>query len=117
MKTTDFSQFPNLFTKNFQLRQLRNDDANEIFAIRSDEGIARFLDRPLAKSIDDASQFIQNINLGISNNELIYWAITLKEANNLTGTICIWKINPQQAKAEIGFELLPAHQGKELCRK
>jgi len=117
MKKPNFLPFPNLYTKKFQLRQLRNDDANEIFTIRSDEGIARFLDRSLAKSVDDACQFIQKINTSISKNELIYWGVTPKELDKLIGTICLWKISKQQSKAEIGFELLPAHQGRGVMQE
>lgn len=117
MNQPNFTPFPNLQTQRFILRQLRIEDENEIFALRSDEGVAKYLDRPKANSIDDARQFIQKINKSISKNELIYWAITPEVNSKLIGTICLWKISTEQSKAEVGFELLPDHQGKGVIQE
>lgn len=116
MNQFTFTPFPNLTTERFTLRQLKIEDENEIFILRSDENIAKYLDRPRANSIDDARQFIQKINSSISKNELIYWAITHKDDEKLIGTICLWKISTGQSNAEVGFELLPDHQGKGVMQ-
>jgi ribosomal-protein-alanine N-acetyltransferase len=112
-----FSPFPNLSTERLILRQLNIEDENEILALRSDEIVNEFLDRPKAKTIEDARKFIYKINEGISKNESIYWAITQKNSNKLIGTICFWKISKEHSKAEIGFELLPEYQGKGIMRE
>lgn len=117
MNPINFFPFPKLETERFTLRQLKIEDENEIFTLRSDENIAKYLDRPRANSIDDARQFIQKINSSISKNELIYWAITHKDDEKLIGTICLWKISTEQSNAEVGFELLPDHQGKGVIQE
>ncbi|MBU2583832.1 MAG: GNAT family N-acetyltransferase [Bacteroidetes bacterium] len=116
MNQFTFTPFPNLTTERFALRQLKIEDEDEIFAIRSDDNILKYLDRPKANAIDDARQFINKINDSISKNELIYWAINLKDNSKLIGTICLWKISTQQSNAEVGFELLPDHQGKGVMQ-
>ena len=117
MAEINFTPFPTLSTDRLMLRQLTIEDENEIFAIRSDERINKYLDRPLCKTIDEARKFIHKTNEGITRNESIYWAINIKTNSGLVGTICLWKISREYSKAEIGFELLPEHQGKGIMQE
>lgn len=117
MLNPNFTLFPILKTTRLLLRQLTLIDEKEIFEIRSSEKIAKYLDRPLCRSIDDARAFINKINKGIENNEWIYWAICEKEIFKLIGTICIWNISLKESKAEIGFELLPQYHGKGIMQE
>ena len=117
MHRINFIPFPYLTTERFILRQLTLSDGNEIFLLRSDKEINRYLDRPIAKTIDDAKQFIDKINESILKNELIYWAIAFKNQPNLIGTICLWNISDKGTKAEIGFELLPEFHGKGIMQE
>ena len=82
-----FTPFPVLKTERLTLRQLVSSDANEIFALRSDGNVNKYLDRERSKSIDDARTFIQTINENIQRNNSIYWAITLGDTEKLIGTI------------------------------
>ena len=113
----NFTPFPNFITERLILRQLKIEDENEIFLLRSDEEVAKFLDRPRVKNIDEARQFIYKISDGIAKNEWILWAITLKNENKLIGTICLWNISEEHSNAEIGYELLPHYQGKGIMQE
>jgi len=117
MSKINFTPFPLLTTERLTLRQLTLEDDNEIFLLRSDRSVNKYLDRPIAKTVDDARQFINKINTGISKNELIYWAITFKNHPKLIGTICLWNISEDCTKAEIGFELLPDYQRKGIMQE
>jgi len=117
MIKTYFNPFPELITKQYKLRQLDINDDNEIFILRSDEDVIKYLGRPPAEEIADAHKFITKINNGISSGECIYWAITLKTINKLIGTICLWNIDKKEYKAEIGFELLPEYMGKGIMQE
>lgn len=117
MSKINFTPFPLLTTERLTLRQLTLEDDNEIFLLRSDRSVNKYLDRPIAKTVDDARQFINKINTGISKNELIYWAITFKNHPKLIGTICLWNISEDRTKAEIGFELLPEYQGMRIMQE
>jgi [ribosomal protein S5]-alanine N-acetyltransferase len=113
----NFSPFPSLITKRLSLRKLSIDDANEIFFLRSDKHINKYLDRPKATSIEDANNFISKINHAIENNESIYWAISFKDDSGLIGSICLWNLNEEENKAEVGYELLPEFQGKGIAQE
>ncbi|MEO7293048.1 MAG: GNAT family N-acetyltransferase, partial [Ginsengibacter sp.] len=43
--------------------------------------------------------------------ESLYWAITIKGNNSLIGTICLFSIDIEKDRAEIGYELIPKFQG------
>jgi [ribosomal protein S5]-alanine N-acetyltransferase len=117
MASYQFFPFPVLITENLLLRQLSTDDAPEIFTLRSNEQVNRYIDRNKAESLDDALTFIDLINKSIANNESIYWVLQLKNDFKVIGTICLWNLSQEDGKAEIGYELLPAFQGKGLMQE
>ena len=113
----NFTPFPVLKTERLALRQLVSSDDNEIFALRSDDNVNKYLGRKPSKSIDDAKTFIQTINKNIQENNSIYWAITLNNNDKLIGTICLYDFSDDNLKAEIGYELLPDFQGKGIMQE
>ena len=117
MINNNFTPFPVLATERLTLRQLTPEDANEIFIIRSNEQVLKFLDRPKAKTMDEARQFIHKVNDGITKNEWILWAITLNNQTKLIGTICFWNLSKERSTAEIGYELMPGYQGKGIMQE
>lgn len=114
MSGLPFTPFPILSTDRLVLRQLIEADVPEIFLLRSDEEVNRFLDRPRARTPEDAAAFIEKINNGITEGVWIYWTIIPKNEIKLAGTIGLFNINTRELKAEIGYELLPAFHGKGI---
>ncbi|MBC7867891.1 MAG: GNAT family N-acetyltransferase [Gloeobacteraceae cyanobacterium ES-bin-316] len=104
-----------LKTDRLVLGQLVITDDNEIFALRSDKSVNRYLDRHTSKSIEDAKSFLQAITENVRKNNSIYWAISL--TNKLIGTICLFQFTDDDTKAEIGYELSPAYQRKGLMQE
>ena len=117
MEKSSLRAFSEINTKNLLLRGLNSNDKNEILAIRSDPVIAQFLDRQLYKSAEEALQFIYKINDGIKKNKSFYWAVTTKNDPGLVGTICLWNFSEDRSVAEVGFEILPAFQGKGIMNE
>jgi ribosomal-protein-alanine N-acetyltransferase len=112
-----FTPFPFLTTENYSLRNLTPADEQDIFALRSSDEINKYLDRPKAHTLDDARNFINKITNGIAENEAIFWVVTPKDESKFLGSICLWKISREEAKAEIGFELLPENHGKGIMQE
>jgi [ribosomal protein S5]-alanine N-acetyltransferase len=117
MTPFNFTPFPNLSTERLTLRQMKREDENEIFNLRSDERVLQFIDIPKAVTVEDARKFIEKINKSIPENESIMWAITLKDDDKLIGTICFWNIATGAMKAEIGYMLHPEFQGKGIMQE
>ena len=99
------------------MRNLTPEDAQEIFALRSSDEINKYLDRPKANTPDDALSFINTIINGIAKNEAIFWVVTPKGEARFLGSICLWRISREEAKAEIGYELLPENHGKGIMQE
>lgn len=107
-----FVPFPTLHTERLELRQLRPEDAPEIFVHRSDPRMLEFAEIVPARTLEDARQHIQKINAGIADGASVFWGITLKNSPALIGTICLWNISVEKSAAELGYMLHPDFQGK-----
>ena len=117
MPDNNFTTFPILNTERLLLRQLRISDDHEIFALRSNEIVNKYLNRKPSTSIDDAKDFINSIIDNDHKNHSLYWAITLNGSEKLIGTICLFNLSDDHSKLEIGFELLPGFQGKGVMNE
>ena len=56
-----FDQFPNIETKNLVLESFMIKDAEEIFKIRSDDRVTKYLDRDNHKTVEESGSMIQSI--------------------------------------------------------
>lgn len=114
MLELNFHPFPILTTERLVLRQVTDDDAREMFFLRSDERVLKYIDREPAKSVDEALEFIRMLNNFLDNNESINWAMSLKDDPKLVGNICFWNIQKEHYRTEIGYAMHPDFQGKGL---
>lgn len=117
MGELNFTPFPIIETERLVLRQLDIKDVNDIFDLRSDEEVSKFLERRTINTIEQAEQFINKMNNGISKKEWIFWVIGLKNDSRLIGTICLWGFSEENSVAEIGYELMPNYQGKGIMQE
>jgi ribosomal-protein-alanine N-acetyltransferase len=111
------SSFPRLSTERLQLRKLEISDAEQIFSLRSNEIVNRYLGRTPANSVKDAEAFIKRINSAEPGNQTFYWAICFHNEPDLVGTICLWNFSEKENKSEIGYELLPQFQGQGIMQE
>lgn len=117
MLKLNFTPFPVLVTERLILRKVKKSDANEIFILRSDARVMKYLDRAPAESLNDAHSFIKLITRQEKYNEAVTWAITIKGNPKLIGTICYWNIKPEHYRAETGYVLLPEYHGKGIMHE
>lgn len=113
MTNSHSNPFPVLKTARLTLRQLATGDEQQIFILRSDSGVNKYLDRQKSRTIDDAKDFIHRI----LNSDALYWAITLNDKNTLVGTVCLFGFPEQQYRCEIGYELLTDFQGQGIMKE
>jgi ribosomal-protein-alanine N-acetyltransferase len=117
MLEVNFDPFPLLSTERLILRRVTKDDAKEIFQLRSDINVMRYIDRPMAKTIEDALEMVQRFENGIINNDGIVWALTLKNDAALIGTISFHRIEKENYRAEIGYMLATNFHKKGLMQE
>lgn len=112
-----FNPFPTINTERLLLRALEMDDVNEIFLLRTDERVLRFLDRPPIIFKEEAAAYIKNIHNLANNSEAILWGISIKSDKKIIGTICFWHFEKENYRAETGYVLHPDHHGKGIMQE
>ena len=110
-------KFPILRTQRLTLRRLSIEDYQDIFDLRSDTEINKFLNRKLCETTEDAKKFINNINENIEKGGTYYWAISLKETKQLVGTICLFDFSTEKNSCEIGYELMMKYQKQGIMQE
>ena len=117
MQKFNFTHFPTMTTNRLLLRKLSENDCQEIFSLRTDRRVNKYLDRQIQKNSNEVIVFIKNINKSIDENESLYWAICLKDTNILVGTICLFNFSEENMAAEIGYELQPNYQNRGIMNE
>jgi ribosomal-protein-alanine N-acetyltransferase len=117
MLTLNFNPFPVLTTERLALRQLNQDDANDLLLLRSNLEVGIYIPRTPYKTTEESVEFIAKSETWISNNQSIIWAIALKTDNKVIGTICVWNIKNRDYRAEVGYELLPDYWRKGIMQE
>ncbi len=118
MLQPNFAPFPEINTERLLLRRITNDDAAELFFLRSSPDTMKYIDKERAASIDDAVTFINVIKDLLEKNDGITWAIALKEnPAKLIGTIGHWRIIKQHYRAEVGYMLHPDYWRKGIMKE
>ena len=117
MNLTAFNPFPEMSTERLLLRQLRFADAHSLAELRSNKTVNEHLDRPATMQFEEANNFIEKVNRRINDRELLYWVIALKGTGNFAGAICLWNIEADKDRAELGYELHPDYQGQGIMQE
>lgn len=114
-----FNPFPTLSTARLLLRKITEADAPALFALRSDERLMQYIDRPRARNLNDALELVRRLESDLLNTNGITWGISLNDdpTTTLIGTIGFWRIEKANHRAEIGYMLHPAHQRKGLIQE
>ena len=114
MLTPNFTPFPTLTTNRLVLREITLDDAPELFFMRTDDRVMKYIERPRPKNIDETIAFIKMISDLRNKNEIITWGISLKNEPKLIGTVVFLNFKKEHYRAEFGYALHPDHWGKGI---
>jgi ribosomal-protein-alanine N-acetyltransferase len=112
-----FNPFPEIETKNLLLRRMTQQDAHDIFQMRSDPRSTEFTDSKLDESPEETISYIEKMNKGVDNGKWIIWAIEHKQSKKVVGSISIWNINLEQKSAELGYGIISDYQNKGLMKE
>lgn len=94
-----------LTTNRLVLRRPTLTDAPQVQFLRSDKRVNAYVKRPLAKTQEEAKVFIEKVLQGAENEEMLYWAIALKDTPTMMGSICLWHFSSNRKTAEVGYDL------------
>ncbi len=117
MNENIITTFPIIETKRLRLREMEMNDTSLLLQLRSDERVMKYMAKEPIQTIDEARSMIKDIHNAFGKRESIYWAIALKDTDNLIGAGGYWRWVKQHFRAEIGFQLLPAYWRKGYMKE
>ncbi len=107
MLELNFNKFPEIKTKRLILRQMQHYDVEALHKMRTDLSIMEYMDSEIPKTIDDTQKKYEQELESFSKVESVYWAIALKDTNEMIGGAGYWKLMKEHYRAEIGYQLMP----------
>jgi ribosomal-protein-alanine N-acetyltransferase len=113
----NFHPFPILYTERLVLKSITKNDANDIFKMRSDKKVMQFISRPMSATVNDALEYITKLQESLNGKYGITWAVSLRDDNNIIGTIGFWRIEKEHYRAEIGYMLSKDFHGKGIMHE
>lgn len=117
MLELNFTPFPTFETERLILREIQMSDSASLFELRSNPQAMYYLDRLMAKSVEDAEALIRKFDNLSKTNTAIVWGISLKTDPKLIGTLGYHRIDKENHRAEIGYMLHPDHWHKGLMKE
>ncbi len=115
MLTIHFDQFPVIETARLLLREPSPDDAPDLFRLRTDDMVMKYLARIKPKDLDEVALYINTLRSNFAQSLGVNWIISPKESGKAIGTIGFWRIDNANHRAEIGYLLDPLFQGRGIA--
>ena len=100
-----FERFPRLETARLSLRELRQTDAQALYAVLSDEAVSEYYDDDPFTALSEARDQIEAWNQCYERRRCIRWGIAPKEDDMLIGTCGYYGLHRWYRRGGIGYEL------------
>ncbi len=105
---------PTLEGPRVRLRPYRADDAEAIFAVYSDPAVTRYWSFPHWTDLAQARAYLAE-RLSWETPAVYAWAVAERDSDRLIGTTTLFSLHGPQHRAEVGFALSAAMQGRGLA--
>ena len=110
-------RLPQLTTDRLVLRAMRAKDAVDIFTLRSDPEVMRYMDTEPFATLKEAREWIRTYRSRFHKKQGIVWALALKGTERQVGYAGFWRLMPDHFRAEIAYALRPEFWGKGLMQE
>ena len=114
LKKEKIFNLPRIETKRCILRKFTKNDIDDLYEYASDNEVTQFLSWDTYKSINMAVDYIENVLLKYSKNEIAPWGIEWIENSKLIGSIDFVKYDEKNFSAEIGYVLNKKYWNKGI---
>ncbi|MGE7904591.1 GNAT family N-acetyltransferase [Peribacillus sp. NPDC094092] len=104
--------FPVLNTERLRFREIHEGDAEAVFQCLSKDEVTRFYGQDSLENVEQAKDIIASFAKNYREKRAIRWGIERKDTKELIGTIGFHAYSPKYRRAEIGYEIHPAHWRK-----
>lgn len=104
--------FPIFETERLVLRELVEEDAQDILNCFSNDDVLRYYGQKPLTSIEQVKQIIRNFSRNFEEKSGVKWGIELKEIGTIIGTIGFQEWSLEHKRANISYALFPEKWGK-----
>lgn len=104
------SQFPILHSERVLLREIRDVDAEAIFAFKSDVEVTRHYGQEPHRTLADTHDWLRRLDESYRRGEDFAWLVTLNTDGSVAGLITLWNFDASRRCAELGYELAREYQ-------
>lgn len=106
---------PTIETARLRLRPYRDADAAAIYAIYSHPDVTRYWSFAPWSDSAQAQAYLERVYADAASGLAMPWAVATREDDCLVGTTTLFSVNGEQGRAEIGYSLAQASQGRGLA--
>lgn len=110
-------EFPLLETDRLILREIREDDAEDLFENFSNDLVMKHYGSESMTLLEEAVGLIHSFKTNFIENKGIRWGIQLRGEDRLIGTVGFHAYSSKNRRAEIGYELHPDYWGKGYAQE
>ena len=109
------SLLPLLESERLRLRGYRMADLEAIYALYSDPRVMRYWSFPPWREPAQARAYIERALSECATGAVLAWALADRASDLLIGTATLHSLQREQGRAELGYSLAPAWQGRGLA--
>lgn len=106
--------YPMLATKRLRLRRFETRDLPGLHACFGDERGMRYWNSPACKTEAETARWLKYLAKTTSPCDYLAWAVTEKRSDRCIGMVNYHHREARNARLEIGYILVAAHQGRGL---
>jgi RimJ/RimL family protein N-acetyltransferase len=111
------TDLPPITTARLRLRPMVDADAAALFALFREPEVARYWSSPAMTDEAQAHTLIREIREEFAGGTLLEWAVERSDEPGLIGTCTLAHLDRDNRRAEIGYALHPAMQGRGYMRE
>ena len=112
-----FGDFPELQTERLLLRKQELKDAANLQQLRSNEQVMTYMDSDPHLDVQTSEAFIARNLESNQQKSGFFWVITAAATGSYCGDIILRRIDRSNARAEIGYTLLPEFWGRGYMKE
>ncbi len=102
-----------LETARLKLEPYHDDHYEGLRVMDGDPGVMRYINQGIAKTPEETREGIRRVQARWAKYGFSWWAIKEKASGEVVGAACLQHLaNVEGAPLEIGWRLIPAHNGK-----
>ncbi len=105
-------RLPTLETERLRLRWLEERDVDALYEIFGDPAVIRYWSSPALTDRKAAARLLQEIRDYAAQGTLYQWGVTLRDGDQVIGTVTLAWINREHRRADVGFALAATAWGR-----